>query len=410
MKHRRFAALLAVLVLLLSVAGCSKKKSDETDPKPAASAQTETPAPAPAEDEPEIWETVYAALLSESDAYSYLLYDLDDDFSPELFVKEGNSEADYYYRVYTVAEDAARELACFPGGHTVICAADAPNTFLTYSGHMGEERLRLCSLENDDLKREDIYFCISYYVEEYLPVEFIAETPLTDTIELQWNPSPSTDTLLYAQQARLDESQAAYDLLGEEEYARLTAITGAMTNASSALGGVKNFDGSVNEDRLLFLLTYLLSDTTSEVPALQTVRSDENGSVYTVSKADMDSWSRYFFGSAMEHEASAQWSLAYNIEVGFENDTYTYTMPVGNFNIGGCVNAITNMVNIEEGRYILTLETFSTTYDAQSDTAMTYAEMAADPSLSPVPYLTAVATVCEQDGQYRIENIRFPNV
>lgn len=77
---------------------------------------------------------------------SYSLYDVDKDGVPELFVKFGTCEADFFARCYTLYRDSSgRDVvvmaAQFPFGHSTLYTCPDKNGFLRHAGHMGYAEL-----------------------------------------------------------------------------------------------------------------------------------------------------------------------------------------------------------------------------------------------------------------------------
>ena len=77
---------------------------------------------------------------------SYSLYDVDKDGVPELFVKFGTCEADFFARCYTLYRDnSGRDVvvmaAQFPFGHSTLYTSPDKNGFLRHEGHMGHAGL-----------------------------------------------------------------------------------------------------------------------------------------------------------------------------------------------------------------------------------------------------------------------------
>lgn len=88
---------------------------------------------------------------------SYSLYDVDKDGVPELFVKFGSCEADYFARCYTVytdmlGKDVAVMAAQFPFGHSALYTCPDKNAVLQSQGHMGyHEIYEYGPLENGEM-------------------------------------------------------------------------------------------------------------------------------------------------------------------------------------------------------------------------------------------------------------------
>ncbi len=106
---------------------------------------------------------------------SYSLYDVDKDGVPELFVKFGTCEADFFARCYTMSRDGDVVVmaAQFPFGHSSLYTYPDKNGFLRSEGHMGyHEIYEYGPLENWELPPEREIFS-EEDVREYTPVDEI---------------------------------------------------------------------------------------------------------------------------------------------------------------------------------------------------------------------------------------------
>lgn len=68
---------------------------------------------------------------------SYSLYDVDKDGVPELFLKCGNCEADYYTLVYTFHGGQISSLGSFQSGHSSLYTVPEEDGVIIRFGHMG---------------------------------------------------------------------------------------------------------------------------------------------------------------------------------------------------------------------------------------------------------------------------------
>lgn len=86
----------------------------------------------------------------------YYIYDIDKNSVPELIVKHGTCEADYYYTVSSFENNAVKDVGELMGGHTAL-AGYLQNGIICHTAHMGYEMLWLYSLENGNLNKTEIY-------------------------------------------------------------------------------------------------------------------------------------------------------------------------------------------------------------------------------------------------------------
>lgn len=75
------------------------------------------------------WKAAYRRILANTaeeysdhrDICTYALYDIEEDGTPELFLKAGASEEDCCFMLYTAVEDEPISLATFPAAHLSVC-------------------------------------------------------------------------------------------------------------------------------------------------------------------------------------------------------------------------------------------------------------------------------------------------
>ena len=77
---------------------------------------------------------------------SYSLYDVDKDGVPELFLKCGTCEADYYTLGYTFRGGQLSALGSFPSGHSSLYTVPGENGIIFREGHMGYGSIEKFSL------------------------------------------------------------------------------------------------------------------------------------------------------------------------------------------------------------------------------------------------------------------------
>lgn len=217
MRKRKISLLLCA-ALALTLAACAPAGEEPdlspspTPPSPAASEpalSTPVPEPTPSPEPPapplpaeygvpdrdyRPWQAAYMEFLTllqtvkttyepggrgeEVGSESYSLYDVDKDGVPELFVKFGSCEADYFARCYTVytdplGKDVAVMAAQFPFGHSALYTCPDKNGFLRSEGHMGyHEIYEYGPLEDGSVPPEQEIFR-EEDVREYTPVDEI---------------------------------------------------------------------------------------------------------------------------------------------------------------------------------------------------------------------------------------------
>ena len=86
----------------------------------------------------------------------YTVYDIDKDGIPELFIRTGNSEADYMFKVYTIKNHNAVYIDEFGGGHTHLNEKENENGVLVHYAHQGYEGLDQIIFENGKFLRKMI--------------------------------------------------------------------------------------------------------------------------------------------------------------------------------------------------------------------------------------------------------------
>lgn len=219
---RKRSGFLLAWALLLSLTACGTAGETASDP-PAQDAPGVSTSPTPSEmstpsvepsavssEEPPLspeledydlpdrdyqpWQTAYMDFLISSQTHkttwepmgggaevggeSYSLYDVDKDSVPELFVKFGTCEADYFARCYTLytdtlGQDVVVMAAQFPFGHSSLYTCPDKSGFLRSEGHMGYHEIYEYGpledgsvfLEQEIFREED--------VQEYTPVDEI---------------------------------------------------------------------------------------------------------------------------------------------------------------------------------------------------------------------------------------------
>ena len=157
MKRKTWIALCLTLCLAL-LAGCAPKAEDEVksgkeldEMEVLFGSMEEEPTPTPIPLEALYYDySDYRNVLQNTeyqyeeymggDYLEYGLCDLDGDGILELIVKEGTSEADFIWHVYTISETGAKDVGSFGGSHSVLYTDDEPG-LLCQHGQMGHEEI-----------------------------------------------------------------------------------------------------------------------------------------------------------------------------------------------------------------------------------------------------------------------------
>ena len=158
MKRKTWIVLLLCLCLAL-MAGCipkpeaddvkTGKELDEMEILFGSMEEEPTPSPTPLEALYYDYSDYKNILLDTEYKYEeemggeyleYGLCDLDGDGLVELIDKEGTSEADFVWRVYTISETGAKDVGSFGGGHSALYTDAEPGLLCAY-GQMGHEEI-----------------------------------------------------------------------------------------------------------------------------------------------------------------------------------------------------------------------------------------------------------------------------
>ncbi len=150
-----------------------EQPAEEVKEEPKEEIKEEIPEEPVEEEVPaEPWKDVYLALLEEEisaepqdneygnpiEFSNYWLYDIDKNDVPELILKTGTCEADYYGTVYTCKNGEALEVGGFYLGHANLGTCPDENGVLLKNGHMGYSATYKYTLENDKLSDEEMLF------------------------------------------------------------------------------------------------------------------------------------------------------------------------------------------------------------------------------------------------------------
>lgn len=85
----------------------------------------------------------------------YCLFDMNLDGFPELILKTGDCEADDWYTVYTISDEALIECGGVSGSHATLYRNDS-GRFVRYAGQMGVYDITVSELEGTSLMTQEI--------------------------------------------------------------------------------------------------------------------------------------------------------------------------------------------------------------------------------------------------------------
>lgn len=86
----------------------------------------------------------------------YYVYDIDKDSIPELIIKHGTCEADYYYSVHTFNGETAQNAGTIMGGHAALASCQS-NGIFCHVAQMGYEFIFGYTLANHQLSKAELY-------------------------------------------------------------------------------------------------------------------------------------------------------------------------------------------------------------------------------------------------------------
>ena len=221
--------LLFLIILLLTVASCAKEvpvpddiiplpnqqtSADNTEtnpPIPSSAPLVTTPAPAlPTEESKEVisvdtpWGKKYTEVLKNVmlryPMYQYMnnytVHDVNLDGTPELIVKEGTCEADFYYCVYTYVNGEIYIMSDeLLGGNASLAGISDKNVLLVCSGHMGYEEVIQYTFGTNGVSEKKIYSGEVGADEEYktASIKTLPYYELDDYSGLSWKKNPANN-------------------------------------------------------------------------------------------------------------------------------------------------------------------------------------------------------------------------
>lgn len=86
----------------------------------------------------------------------YYVYDIDKDNIPELIIKHGTCEADYYYSVHTFNGESAQNVGTIMGSHAALASCQS-NGIFCHVAQMGYEFIFGYTLANHQLSKAELY-------------------------------------------------------------------------------------------------------------------------------------------------------------------------------------------------------------------------------------------------------------
>ena len=144
------------------------------------------------------WKAAYRRILANTAAeYSdhrgictYALYDIEEDGTPELFLKAGASEEDCCFMLYTAVEDEPISLATFPAAHLSVCGISEKGFFLLHGESMGDEWIQRCTVFNGELSAETVF---GAYGKDRHALTHLDVYEIDDDTGLNWTANQAED-------------------------------------------------------------------------------------------------------------------------------------------------------------------------------------------------------------------------
>ena len=144
------------------------------------------------------WKAAYRRILANTAAeYSdhrgictYALYDIEEDGTPELFLKAGASEEDCCFMLYTAVEDEPISLATFPAAHLSVCGISEKGFFLLHGESMGDEWIQRCTVFNGELSTETVF---GAYGKDRHALTHLDVYEIDDDTGLNWTANQAED-------------------------------------------------------------------------------------------------------------------------------------------------------------------------------------------------------------------------
>ena len=171
------------LTMCLLLTGCGGEKTERLPVEEPSAKEMEPQTKAPAASAADDWRTAYKQFLTDlcrkeaavrnidrpdydpnvypgeigNQSDEYVLYDVDKDGTPELFVRYGKCEAAYRTKVYTYREGTVAELGEFISGHGSLYTWPGENGVAYNWSHMGGHVVEKISLVDGALVQENVF-------------------------------------------------------------------------------------------------------------------------------------------------------------------------------------------------------------------------------------------------------------
>ena len=144
------------------------------------------------------WKAAYRRILANTaeeysdhrDICTYALYDIEEDGTPELFLKAGASEEDCRFMLYTAVEDEPISLATFPAAHLSVCGISEKGFFLLHGESMGDEWIQRCTVFNGELSAETVF---GAYGKDRHALTHLDVYEIDDDTGLNWTANQAED-------------------------------------------------------------------------------------------------------------------------------------------------------------------------------------------------------------------------
>ena len=144
------------------------------------------------------WKAAYRRILANTaeeysdhrDICTYALYDIEEDGTPELFLKAGASEEDCCFMLYTAVEDEPISLATFPAAHLSVCGISEKGFFLLHGESMGDEWIQRCTVFNGELSAETVF---GAYGKDRHALTHLDVYEIDDDTGLNWTANQAED-------------------------------------------------------------------------------------------------------------------------------------------------------------------------------------------------------------------------
>lgn len=107
----------------------------------------------------------YELELQRSNGINYSLYDIDHNGVKELFILTGDCEANYMWTIYTIVHGKLLYIDQHSGGHGAFSGTAGAELYFLWM-HMGAESASLVTLENNELRSEELYYG-NFYDADY---------------------------------------------------------------------------------------------------------------------------------------------------------------------------------------------------------------------------------------------------